>query len=45
MKKRDRVLIRRADRDLRLIENPHARRWRALAEKLHWASTPRYNNP
>lgn len=42
LKKGDRVLIRRADRDLRLVENPHSRRWRALAEKLHWARTPRY---
>ena len=42
LKRGDRVLIRRADRDLLLLENPHSRRWRALAEKLHWASTPRY---
>ena len=45
LKKGDRVVIRRADRDLLLVENPHSRRWRALAEKLHWASTPKYNNP
>ncbi len=42
LRRTDRVLIRRADRDLLLVENPHSRRWRALAEKLHWASTPRY---
>ena len=41
----DRVVIRKADQDLILIENPHARRWRALAEKLHWAASPKYNNP
>ena len=44
LKRGDRVLIRRADRDLLLVENPHSRRWRALAEKLHWASTPRYQS-
>lgn len=42
LKKGDQVVIRRADRDLLLVENPHSRRWQALAEKLHWASTPRY---
>ncbi len=45
LKKGDRVVIRRADRDVLLIENPTSRRWSALAEKLHWASTPKYNNP
>lgn len=44
LKKGDQVIIRRADRDLLLVENPHSRRWRALAEKLHWASTPRLGN-
>jgi NAD+ kinase len=41
----DRVVIRRADSDVRLVENPNNRRWSALAEKLHWAKTPKYNNP
>ena len=45
LKHGDRVVIRRADRDLLLLENPTNRRWRALADKLHWASTPKYNNP
>ena len=45
LKAGDRVVIRRADSDVVLVENPDNRRWRALAEKLHWASTPRYNNP
>ncbi len=39
----DRVVIRRAMRDLLLIENPTSRRWDALAGKLHWAKTPKYN--
>jgi len=41
----DRVIIRRSPHDVKLIENPDARRWRSLAEKLHWAATPRYNPP
>jgi NAD kinase len=41
----DRVIIRRSPHDVKLIENPDARRWRNLAEKLHWAATPRYNVP
>ena len=45
LKKGDRVVIRRADADVLLVDNPDNRRWRALAEKLHWASTPKYNNP
>lgn len=45
LKQGDRVVIRRADKDLLLVENPTSRRWSALAEKLHWASTPKYNNP
>jgi NAD+ kinase len=38
----DRVVIRRADHDVVLVENPDAREWRTLAEKLHWAASPRY---
>lgn len=41
--KRDRIVIRRAANDLLLIDNPHAKEWRTLAEKLHWASIPNYN--
>lgn len=41
----DRVIIRRSPSDVKLIENPEARQWRSLAEKLHWAATPRYNVP
>ena len=39
----EKVVIRRAEHDVLLIENPQARQWRSLAEKLHWAASPRYN--
>jgi NAD+ kinase len=39
----DKVVIRRSPNDVMLIENPQARQWRSLADKLHWAATPRYN--
>lgn len=39
----DRVIIRRADQPLMLVDNPHAREWQALGEKLNWASIPNYN--
>jgi NAD+ kinase len=38
----DRVVIRRAEHDVIVVENPDAGQWRALAEKLGWAATPRY---
>ena len=38
----DLVVIRRSPNDLQLIENPAAREWRTLAEKLHWAIGPNY---
>jgi NAD+ kinase len=37
------VVLRRSPHDVLLIENPEARQWRSLAEKLHWAVGPRYN--
>ena len=37
----DKVIIRRSPHDVLLIENPDARQWRSLAEKLHWAVNPR----
>ena len=40
----EKVVIRRSDDDALLIENPDARRWRSLAEKLHWAASPKYND-
>jgi NAD+ kinase len=39
----DKIVIRRAPHDVKLIENPDVRQWRSLAEKLHWAATPKYN--
>jgi NAD+ kinase len=39
----DRVVVRRDDHEVLLVENPDAREWRTLAEKLHWAADPRYN--
>ena len=41
--KGDRVIVRRADHDLMLVENPNLRTWQALGEKLQWASIPNYN--
>jgi NAD+ kinase len=40
------VVLRRSPNDVLLIENPEARQWRSLAEKLHWGASPRYSgNP
>ena len=41
--KGDRVIVRRADHKLMLVENPTLHEWQALGEKLHWASVPNYN--
>src|SRR5687768_10502723 len=38
----DKVVVRRSDHDVLLIEDPHARQWRSLAEKLNWAAGPKY---
>jgi NAD kinase len=40
----ERVVVRRSESDALLIENPDARRWRSLAEKLHWAVSPKYSD-
>jgi NAD+ kinase len=34
------VVLRRSPNDVLLIENPEARQWRSLAEKLHWGQSP-----
>ncbi len=39
----DRILVQRASQDVLLVENPDAREWHTLAEKLNWAASPRYN--
>ncbi|MCY2955124.1 MAG: NAD(+)/NADH kinase [Planctomycetota bacterium] len=36
----DRVIVRRSDNDVLLIDNPIAHEWRSLAQKLHWAVSP-----
>ena len=41
--KGDRIVVRRADHKLMLVENPELGAWQALGEKLHWASIPNYN--
>jgi NAD+ kinase len=41
--KNDRVVIRRCEHPVLLLENPDSRPWRSLAEKLNWAVGPRYN--
>jgi NAD+ kinase len=38
----DVVIVRRSPNDVLVIENPGAREWRTLAEKLHWAISPNY---
>jgi NAD+ kinase len=38
----DRIIVRRAGYDVRLIENPDAHEWRTLAEKLGWGVSPSY---
>jgi len=40
----DRVVVRRSPHDVLLIEDPDARQWRSLAEKLNWAASPRYGS-
>jgi NAD+ kinase len=40
----DTIVIQRAERDILLIENPDAREWRTLAEKLNWAASPQFNS-
>ena len=39
----DKVIIRRSDKDVLLVEDPDDREWRSLAEKLNWAVGPRYS--
>jgi NAD+ kinase len=41
----DRVIIRRSANDVLLVENPDSQKWKGLAEKLNWASSPKYNSP
>jgi NAD+ kinase len=41
----ERVVLRRGDNDALLIDNPDTRQWTSLAEKLHWAASPKYARP
>ena len=41
----DVVSVRKSDRVLLLVENPHARQIKTLADKLHWGATPKYDVP
>lgn len=38
----EKVIVQRSEHDLLLIEDPDARQWRSLAEKLNWAAGPNY---
>jgi NAD+ kinase len=40
----DQVIVRRSPHDVLLIEDPDARQWRSLAEKLNWAAGPKYGS-
>ena len=40
----EKVVVRRSPHDVLLIEDPDARQWRSLAEKLHWAASPKYGS-
>jgi NAD+ kinase len=42
LKPHDKIVVRRNPHDVLLVENPDAREWRTLAEKLNWAASPRY---
>lgn len=40
----ERIVIRRSPSDALLIDNPDTQPWRSLAEKLHWAASPKYSS-
>lgn len=40
----ERIVIRRSASDALLIDNPDTQPWRSLAEKLHWAASPKYSS-
>jgi NAD+ kinase len=44
LRKGDLVIVRRADHDVLLYDNPRSNLWQALADKLHWAIGPEYNS-
>ena len=40
----DKVVVRRSPHDVLLVEDPGARQWQSLAEKLNWAAGPKYGS-
>jgi NAD+ kinase len=40
----DKIVVRRSEHQVLLVENPEAREWHSLAEKLNWAVGPRYSS-
>jgi NAD+ kinase len=40
----EQIVCRRSQHEVLLIENPEARPWRSLTEKLNWAASPRYSD-
>ena len=40
----EQIVLRRSQHEVLLIENPEARPWRSLTEKLNWAASPRYSD-
>ena len=43
LKSGERIVIRRNEHDVLLVDNPATKEWHVLAGKLGWASGPRYN--
>lgn len=43
LKQDERIIVRRGDHPVLLLENPQHRDWKTLAAKLHWAIRPHYN--
>jgi NAD+ kinase len=44
LKAGERIVIRKADHDVLLVDNPDTKEWAVLAEKLNWGVGPRYNS-
>lgn len=43
LKANERIVIRRGEHDVLLVDNPDTKEWAVLAEKLNWGVGPRYN--
>jgi NAD+ kinase len=41
----ERVVIRKSEKPVLLVENPQSQEWHTLAAKLNWAANPAYNTP